>query len=406
MNDEVRSGSLADEAAVDDAMRRALTIAHRGPALDENPRVGCAIIDARGAIVAEGWHEGAGSPHAEAAALARLPESWRARASELTAVVTLEPCNHTGRTGPCAVALVTAGIGAVVYALADPGGASSGGASAGGAATLRAAGVRVRSGVCAHEARELIAGWLERQSPATVAMDPATRTSRRMTGEDDRAAASIPRVTVKWAQTLDGRAAAADGSSQWITGPEARADVHRRRAAADAILVGTGTLLADDPSLTARDADGGLLVPAEQQPIPVVLGRRPLPASARINQHPALAAHGLAAPLQFTGAHLADDLRALAARGIRSLFVEGGPSVSSAFIAAGLAHDVLVYVAPSLLGGPRLAVGELGVTSMAGLKPLRAVRLTPLGADWLIAAELASGDGVSAEHTHEPPKGM
>src|SRR5690606_25741771 len=140
--------------------------------------------------------------------------------------------------------------------------------------------------------------WLERQCVSRAAVNPAARSSRRTPDGE------LPRVTVKWAQTLDGRAAAADGSSKWITGPEARADVHRRRAAADAILVGTGTLFADDPSLTARNADGGLLVPAEQQPIPVVLGRRPIPASARITRHPALTAHGLAAPLQFTGAHL------------------------------------------------------------------------------------------------------
>ena len=367
-----------DDVLVTDAMRRALTIARRGPALDANPRVGCVIIDARGSIVVEGWHEGAGSPHAEAVALARLPEEWRSRTGELTAVVTLEPCNHTGRTGPCAVALREAGIGAVVYAISDPGGASSGGASAGGAATLRAAGVDVRSGVLADEARGLLASWLARQAHRPGML------------RDEGVATSIPHVIVKWAQTLDGRAAAADGSSQWITGPEARADVHRRRAAADAILVGTGTLLADDPSLTARDADGALLVPAAEQPIPVVLGRREIPSDARINSHPALAAHGLNAPLQFTGEHLADDLRALAARGIRSVFVEGGPAIASSLIAAGLAHETLVYVAPSLLGGPRLALGDLGISSMNGLKPLRRARLTQLGADWLIEADIDS----------------
>ncbi|WP_017792873.1 bifunctional diaminohydroxyphosphoribosylaminopyrimidine deaminase/5-amino-6-(5-phosphoribosylamino)uracil reductase RibD [Leucobacter salsicius] len=380
--------SRTEDTIVADAMHRALTIARRGPALNANPQVGCVIIDARGAIVAEGWHEGAGSPHAEAAALARLPDSWRSRAGELTAVVTLEPCNHTGRTGPCAVALRDAGIGAVAYALADPGGASSDGASAGGAETLRAAGISVRAGVLAAEARELLAGWLERQSPVAPTspdvLESATRTSRGMTGVD------TPRVIVKWAQTLDGRAAAADGSSQWITGAEARADVHHRRAAADAILVGTGTLLADDPSLTARDATGELLVPAAEQPIPVILGRRAIPTQARVNSHPALAAHGLDAPLHLTGEDLATDLEALGARGIRSIFVEGGPRVASAFIAAGLAHEVLVYVAPALLGGPMLALGDLGIESMDGLKPLRRARLTQLGADWLIEADIDS----------------
>lgn len=386
----MRDESPTDDAMIVDAMHRALTIARRGPALDVNPQVGCVIIDAFGAIVAEGWHQGSGSPHAEAAALARLPEEWRHRAGELTAVVTLEPCNHTGRTGPCALALRDTGIGAVVYALSDPGGASSAGASAGGAETLRAAGVRVRGGVLADGARALIADWLVRQTPAAPTLDPATRISRRMTGEDGGVAGSIPRVIVKWAQTLDGRAAATDGSSQWITGPEARADVHLRRAAADAILVGTGTLLADDPSLTARDRAGRLLVPAAEQPIPVVLGRRAIPTSARINDHPALAAHGLDAPLQFDGTDLAADLRALGERGIRSIFVEGGPRVASALIAAGLAQEVLVYVAPALLGGPMLALGDLGVPSMDGLKPLRRARLTQLGSDWLIEADIDS----------------
>lgn len=369
--------AINDDVLIDEAMRRALTIARRGPTPNTNPRVGCVIIDPDGAIVAEGWHQGAGSPHAEAAALSRLPDEWRLRAGELTAVVTLEPCNHTGRTGPCAIALRDIGIGAVAYALPDPGGASSNGASAGGAATLRAAGVRMRAGVLAAEAHALIADWLSQQVSATEEMDLAAPT-----------ATSIPHVIVKWAQTLDGRAAAADGSSQWITGPEARADVHRRRAAADAILVGTGTLLADDPALTARNAAGELLVPAVEQPIPVVLGRRAIPVDARVRSHPALAARNLDAPLQLTGENLAADLESLGARGIRRIFVEGGPRVASALIAAGLAHEVLVYIAPALLGGPMLALDELGVTSIAGMKPLRRARLTQLGADWLLEADI------------------
>lgn len=385
---------MLDESLIEDAMRRALTVAHRGPAHDVNPRVGCVIIDSLGAIVSEGWHEGAGSPHAEVAALARLPESWRGHAGALTAVVTLEPCNHTGRTGPCAVALRDAGIGAVAYALADPGGTSSGGASAGGAERLRAAGIELCSGVLATEARELLDDWLTRQ--ASQSQYELNTSHRTLEGE---AHAVLPRVTVKWAQTLDGRAAAADGSSQWITGPDARADVHRRRALADAILIGTGTLLTDDPSLTARNSNGDLLVPAASQPIPVVLGRREIPATARVNAHPALAAHGLEAPLRLTGEHLTDDLKSLAARGIRSVFVEGGPLVASSLIAAGLAHEALVYVAPALLGGPKLALGDLGITNIEQLKPLRQTRLTQLGDDWLIEAEIAAS-------TNHASKGM
>ena len=350
------------------AMRRALELAARGPADNPNPQVGCVILDPAGNIVAEGWHRGAGTPHAEVAALAALPDEWRTRANELTAVATLEPCNHTGRTGPCAVALSEARIGTVVYSVSDPGDASSG-----GAATLRSAGAEVLGGVLEPEGLELLASWLERQGAVSQKL-------------------SRPRVTVKWAQTLDGRAAAADGSSQWITGPAARRDVHRRRAEADAILVGTGTLIVDDPALTARDenATDGLLVPAADQPIPVVLGRREIAASARVNQHPALAAHCLDAPLRFDGSDLEEHLTALHERGVRSVFVEGGPTIASAFIAAGLADEVLVYVAPALLGGPRLAIGDLGIESMAGIRRLSIEGIERLGDDLLIRATAAT----------------
>lgn len=350
------------------AMRRALELAARGPADNPNPQVGCVILDPAGNIVAEGWHRGAGTPHAEVAALAALPDEWRTRANELTAVATLEPCNHTGRTGPCAVALSEARIGTVVYSVSDPGDASSG-----GAATLRSAGAEVLGGVLEPEGLELLASWLERQGAVSQKL-------------------SRPRVTVKWAQTLDGRAAAADGSSQWITGPAARRDVHRRRAEADAILVGTGTLIVDDPALTARDenATDGLLVPAADQPIPVVLGRSEIAASARVNQHPALAAHGLDAPLRFDGSDLEEHLTALHERGVRSVFVEGGPTIASAFIAAGLADEVLVYVAPALLGGPRLAIGDLGIESMAGIRRLSIEGIERLGDDLLIRATAAT----------------
>lgn len=364
---------MLESGLVEDGMRRGLVIARRGPSTTPNPQVGCVLLDREGRIVAEGWHRGAGTPHAEVDALARLSADWRARAGELTAVVTLEPCNHTGRTGPCAAALVDAGVGAVAYALSDPGDASSGGAE-----TLRAAGVEVRGGVLADEARALLGPWLAAQNAAAALAA--------------QGGAARPRVIVKWAQTLDGRAAASDGSSQWITGAAARADVHRRRAAADAILVGTGTLLADDPSLTARDASGGLLVPADEQPLPVVLGRRAVPADARVRAHPALAARGLADPLQLSGADLAADLAALAERGVRSVFVEGGPTVASALIAADLADEVLVYVAPALLGGPRLAIGDLGIPGIGGIIRLGETRLERLGDDVLVIAALGRSD--------------
>lgn len=388
---------------VEDAMRRALAVSRRGPADDPNPQVGCVLLDPDGRIVAEGWHRGSGTPHAEIDALQQLPEAWRSRASELTAVVSLEPCNHTGRTGPCARALVEAGIGAVAYALPDPG-AEAGG----GAATLRASGVEVRGGVLPGEAAAVLGPWLARQASSTASSVLRTSAEREgaLSGIGTQSDALLhapgrPHVTVKWAQTLDGRAAAADGSSRWITGADARADVHRRRAEADAILVGTGTLIADDPALTARAEHGGLLVPAHEQPIPVVLGHRPVPAGARVLRHPALAARGFDAPPQFTGDDLAADLSSLHALGIRRLFVEGGPTVASALLAAGLVDEVLVYLAPALLGGPRLALGDLGIESMSGIARLRVERTVQLGADLLIRAAIAHGTAPAAPHTAE-----
>ena len=336
--------TMADAAA----MRRALELATRGPSRGVNPRVGCVIVSRTGEVIAEGWHRGAGTAHAEVDALSKLSPG---AAEGATAVVTLEPCNHTGRTGPCAVALIEAGIARVVYAAADPGDHS-----AGGARRLRDAGVEVDGGVLADEAEALLEDWLF-----------AARNRR-------------PRVIVKWASSLDGRAAAADGTSQWITGPAARADVHRRRSAADAIAVGTGTVLADDPALTARDPGGQFY---DAQPVPVVFGRREVPADASITRHP----H---APMFFTGTDLAADLEELQRRGIRSLFIEGGPTLASAFIAAGLVDELLVYLAPALLGGPRLALGDLGIASIDAVQRFHFTDIERLGDDVLLVAHPVS----------------
>lgn len=325
-------------------MRRALELAELGPARGVNPRVGCVILSPDGDVLAEGWHRGAGTPHAEVDAISTLPPG---AARGATAIVTLEPCNHTGRTGPCAQALVEAGVARVVYAVDDPGDHSSGGAR-----TLRDAGVHVTRGVLADEVEAFLGDWLF-----------AARHRR-------------PRVTVKWASSLDGRAAAADGTSRWITGPEARADVHLRRAASDAIAVGTGTVLADDPALTARDADGELL---EEQPIPVVFGRREVPAGAALERHPHEA-------IRMAGADLAADLAELQRRGIRSLFIEGGPTLASSFLAAGLADEVLVYLAPALIGGPRTAIDDLGVATIGDALRYDFTDLVRLGDDVLVVA--------------------
>lgn len=330
------------------AMRHALTLAANGPARGVNPQVGCVLLDAEGTIVAEGWHRGAGTPHAEVDALSKVAD-----ATGLTAVVTLEPCNHTGRTGPCSLALIAAGIGRVVYAISDPGQASSGGAQ-----TLRDAGVEVVSGVLADEAEDFLHVWLT-----------STRQQR-------------PYVTVKWASTLDGRAAASDGSSQWITGTASRQRVHEQRAASDAILVGTGTVLADDPTLTAR-GDAGELMP--EQPLPVVIGERPIPGDAKLWDHP----RGV---LESGSRNLDEVLAWLYEQGIRRAYVEGGPTLASAFIAAGLVDEYLVYLAPKLLGGDKLAVGDIGITSIGDARELRITSVESLGDDILITAVSASLD--------------
>jgi diaminohydroxyphosphoribosylaminopyrimidine deaminase/5-amino-6-(5-phosphoribosylamino)uracil reductase len=329
------------DGSYDAAMRRAFELAERGPVVGGNPQVGAVLLDGD-TIVAEGWHRGAGTAHAEVDALSKVAD-----ASGLTAVVTLEPCNHTGRTGPCSVALLEAGVSRVVYAISDPGHESGGGAR-----RLRDGGVEVLDGVLADEAEAMLHVWLT-----------SVRRGR-------------PWVTVKWASTLDGRAAAADGSSQWITGTAARQRVHEQRAANDAILTATGTVLADDPSLTARGDAGELL---SHQPVPVVVGERPVPADAAVRRHPA----GL---IETGTRDLARVFADLDARGIRRVFVEAGPTLVSAIVAAGYADEFAVYLAPALLGGDRLAIGDLGIPTISAARRLHLQSVEQLGDDILITA--------------------
>jgi len=325
-------------------MRRALELAARGPARGINPRVGCVLVDATGSVIADGWHRGAGTPHAEVAALSAI-DADAARGS--TAVVTLEPCNHTGRTGPCSEALIAAGVARVVYAVTDPGHRSSGGAE-----RLREAGIEVVSGVLADEANDMLGDWLT-----------AARLGR-------------PFVTLKWASSLDGRTAANDGSSRWITGTAARQRVHEQRAASDAIVVGTGTILADDPSLTAR-GDGGELM--ADQPVPVVVGTREIPAGAAIFRHPN-------APIFVHSHDLGEVFTDLHHRGFRRAYVEGGPTLATALARAGLVDEYLIYIAPTLLGGERLALGDIGVANIDEQRRLEITSIEQLGRDVLIAA--------------------
>nr|WP_259460442.1 bifunctional diaminohydroxyphosphoribosylaminopyrimidine deaminase/5-amino-6-(5-phosphoribosylamino)uracil reductase RibD [Propionibacterium australiense] len=288
------------------AMAVALDVARQG-VRGANPLVGATIVD-QNRIIAVGHHRGAGTPHAETDALRAAQESGQ-DVRGATMVVTLEPCDHTGRTGPCSHALIDAGISRVVYATADPHTIASG-----GAARLRAAGVETVEGLMAEPARELNERWLL-----------AARQGR-------------PYVTAKIAQSLDGCAAAADGTSQWITSDQARQCGHDLRARADAILVGTGTVLADDPRLTARDRNGD---PLGQQPLHVVMGMRPVPdgAALRDGRWTRIASHD---PAQV--------LAELAAEGIGHVLVEGGPAVTAAFIAADLVDTLVVHQAPLMLG--------------------------------------------------------
>ena len=326
-------------------MRRAIALAANGPSNGVNPQVGCVVLNSAGTIIAEGWHRGAGTAHAEVDALSQLtPE----QAQGSTFVVTLEPCNHTGRTGPCAQALIEAGVAQVVYAATDPGHASSGGAQ-----RLRDAGIEVLGGVLEDDVEELLEEWML-----------AARLHR-------------PHVTVKWAASLDGRAAANDGTSQWISGPESRARVHEQRSAADAIVVGTGTVLADNPSLTARTPEGDL---HDHQPVPVIIGKRNVPGDALVHQHPL-------EPLIIGHNDLHAALSEMFDNGIRSIFVEGGPTLASAFIASGLVDRLYIYLAPVLLGGDKVALGDLGVSTLAERIDLGISSVENLGNDIFITAK-------------------
>jgi diaminohydroxyphosphoribosylaminopyrimidine deaminase/5-amino-6-(5-phosphoribosylamino)uracil reductase len=338
------------------AMSLALELAARGPEFGANPQVGAVILDPSGEVAAEGWHEGAGTPHAEVMALRNLREKLSLGQDDrlptgYTAVVTLEPCNHTGKTGPCAEALIAAGISRVVFAANDPGEVSSGGAE-----KLARAGVEVIDGILEDEAEDLIRIW-----------KTATQKQRVF-------------VTIKWASTLDGRTAANDGTSKWISGEDARFDVHLRRSRIDAIAVGTNTVEIDDPELTARTPDGTLY---EHQPLRVVIGMRKLEGSKRVFSN-------AAETLRFETHDLEHVTRELFRLGHRHLWVEGGSELASAFVRAGLADQLLVYLTPTLLGGDRLALRDLGIETMSEISRWQFDEAELLGEDLLISASPAT----------------
>ncbi|KDQ66052.1 bifunctional diaminohydroxyphosphoribosylaminopyrimidine deaminase/5-amino-6-(5-phosphoribosylamino)uracil reductase RibD [Streptomyces halstedii] len=349
------------------AMRRAITLAARGlGATSPNPVVGCVVLDAAGAPAGEGFHQRAGGPHAEIHALRAAGEKARGG----TAYVTLEPCDHTGRTGPCARALLDAGIRRVVYAVADPDPRATGGAD-----TLRAAGVQVERGLLADEAEEGNTAWL---------------TSVRL---------GRPHVRWKYAATLDGRVAAADATSRWITSAESRADVHRLRAESDAVVIGSGTARADDPQLGVRGVEGAV------QPLRVVVdtGATAVRPGARILDPTAPTLIAVAQDAET--AHLPQDavlrlpraatgpgldipalLAALHARGVRSVLLEGGPVLAGSFVAARCVDTVVGYIAPVLLGAGPAALADAGITTIAQALRLAVTETVRIGPDLRVTA--------------------
>jgi diaminohydroxyphosphoribosylaminopyrimidine deaminase/5-amino-6-(5-phosphoribosylamino)uracil reductase len=326
---------------MDRAIAAAATVRRR---VAPRPWVGAVVVPADGdeSTTFVGATDGRGGPHAEVVALAAAG----ARAAGSTLYVTLEPCSHHGVTPPCADAVIAAGVARVVVGVTDPDPKVSGS----GVARLRDTGIDVTVGVGADAVERQLRPYLH----------------HRRTGR--------PFVVLKSALTLDGRTAAPDGTSQWITGPEARLDAHRLRADSDAIMVGAGTVRIDDPSLTVR-------LPADErgdddtEPLRVVLGAAPAGAAV----HPCVE----------TGGELVDVLDDLGSRGVLQLLVEGGPTVAHAFHASGLVDRYVLYLAPALFGGDdaRPAFSGPGAATMAGLDRLRIVDLTRVGDDLRLELE-------------------
>lgn len=328
--------SEAEQAAMHRALALAETVRGR---TSPNPPVGAVILTPDGLPAGEGATAPAGGAHAEVRAL----QAAGGAARGATAVVTLEPCGHTGRTGPCVDALLEAGVAKVIYAVDDPNPAA-----AGGAQRLREAGLTVVAGL-----DEIVA--------SAAALRPwlhAVRTGR-------------PFVTWKYAATLDGRIAAADLSSRWISSAAARVDVHELRDIVDAILVGSGTVLADDPQLTVRDGEAL----AERQPLRVVMDRR-----HRVSQDARLF-DSAAETLSLDVAAPRFALKALFDRGIRHVLLEGGATLAGSFLEARCIDEVVAYLGPKLLGAGPHALGEAGIESMDEAVTLGIDEVVRLGDD-------------------------
>lgn len=321
-----------------DAMRRALAAAPTAGRTLPNPQVGCVLLAPDGTELAVGVHRGAGTDHAEVDALKQAAAAARGA----TAVVTLEPCRHTGRTGPCTRALIDAGVARVVYGTADP--HPDGG---GGAAELAAAGIEVEN-LADSAAAALIARWAY----------PYTH--------------GRPFVTWKYAATMDGLSAAPDGSSKWITSDVARRDVQGFRAECDAIMAGTGAVLADDPRLTVR-TEQDLPLPYDQQPLRVVVGETTIPRYYRVFDR-------VAPTLMIQNRDPHAVLATLMEHDIHHVWLEGGPRLAGGFWNAGVIDRVIGYIAPAMLGSGRAAL-EGEAATLADMRPITLDDLSMVGPD-------------------------
>ena len=373
-------------SATDHAMMaRALRLAERGAYTTRpNPMVGCVLAQGD-QVVGEGWHQRKGGPHAEVIALQAAGD----RAKGATAYVTLEPCAHTGSTGPCADALVAAGVARVVGAMRDPFPHVDGV----GFATLAAAGIEVAVGLMEAQARLLNRGFLSRIERGR------------------------PWLRVKLATSLDGRSALASGDSKWISGEPARLDVQRWRARAGAILTGAGTVLVDDPQLTVRLGDDTPFVP----PLRVVLDPGLATVARgriRSGDAPTLYLHApdarMPRGIEAQHAHVAQrdgylDLAAvlalLAGRGINEVQVEAGATLAGALLSAGLVDELLLYVAPVLLGErARPLFDGLAIDAMADRLRMRIVETRRIGEDVRVLLQPSRGDTAPPGDSNAPQR--
>jgi diaminohydroxyphosphoribosylaminopyrimidine deaminase/5-amino-6-(5-phosphoribosylamino)uracil reductase len=301
-----------------------------------NPIVGAVIVGADGSVIAEGFHDRQKSAdHAEVVALKIASD----RAAGSTMYVTLEPCNHTGTTGPCTQAIIDAGIATVVYAVADPNTVA-----AGGAAVLKSAGIEVVAGVGADEATHSNRAWLTKVTKGR------------------------PFITWKVAATLDGKVAASDGTSKWITNEASRADVQKVRRGADAIMVGTQTVIADDPHLIPRDGLAG------NNPLRIVCGTQELPKGAQVFDG--------AAPTKVIASK---DLKVIAseisATGANHILLESGPTLATALLQAGMLDELMLYQGASVLGAGKSFVADLGITTVDNAMSMARISTETFGDD-------------------------